>query len=272
MAPDVRVLLGTPCTQDGVTRQYLSSALALQKHCDTLEWALEVRTRADGLVTRSRNVFASDLVRDASFTHLVMADADIGFEPTVVERLVRSGHPVVGACVPFRETRWERVREVEAITPGLLPEEIDSLAHRYAVSFEPPASGGAIRAKDGFLPARYIGGALLAVTREALVRMSESDMVDRYESCAPSSMGPSDGWTFFDPLVDPETGAYLSEDYAFCQRWRATGGTVWADVVSRVTHNGAVTVKGDIALTLRTAARLVRESQAAGDAGERARN
>lgn len=267
MATKVRVLVGTPCTQSGVTQQYLSSVLALQRRFDHLGWGLDVRTLTDGLVTRTRNTFGSQLVDDPMFTHLLMADADIGFDPSVVERLVGSGHDVVGACVPFRETRWTRVREAIDTAPELLPEELESIAHLHAVSFERPAAGAVVHAQDGFLPARFIGGALLLASREVFVRLSRTDVVDRYEHSLPASYGPSGGWTFFDPLVDPVTGVYLSEDYAFCQRWRATGGLVWADVLSRVTHNGAVTVHGDIALTLRTAARLTRGSRPAGDAG-----
>lgn len=257
-------MVGTPCTQGGVTQQYLTSVLALQRRFDELGWGLDVQTRADGLVTRTRNLFASDMVRSDGFTHLLMADADIGFEPSVVERLVRSGHDVVGACVPFREARWAQVREAVDVVVDLLPEELESMAHRYAVSFEPPAPGGVVRAEDGFLQARFIGGALLLAGREVFVRLSQSGAVDRYQSAGPRSLGPTDGWTFFDPLVDPLTHSYLSEDYAFCHRWRATGGVVWADVLSRVTHNGTVTVRGDIALTLRTAARLAREKGATG--------
>lgn len=264
---DVRVLVGTPCTQGGVTQQYLTSVLALQRRFDQLGWSLDVQTRADGLVTRTRNLFGSDMVRTDAFTHLLMADADIGFEPSVVERLVRSGHDVVGACVPFREARWSRVREAVDVAPDLLPEELESMAHRYAVSFEAPQPRAVVRAEDGFLPARFVGGALLLARRDVFVQLSHSEVVDRYESAGPRSLGPTDGWTFFDPLVDPATDFYLSEDYAFCYRWREIGGTVWADVLSRVTHNGTVTVRGDIALTLRTAARLATKSQATGDAG-----
>jgi len=267
MNATVHVLVGTPCTQSGVTQQYLSSVLALQRRFDHLGWGLDVRTRADGLVTRTRNTFGSQLVHDPTYTHLLMVDADIGFDPSVVERLLSSGHDVVGACVPLRETRWTRVRDAVDVAPGLLPEELEAIAHLHAVSFEPPAAGAVVQAQDGFLPARFIGGALLLARREVFVRLSEADVVDRYESSAPAAHGPSDGWTFFDPLVDPLTGVYLSEDYAFCQRWRATGGSVWADVLSRVTHNGEVTINGDIALTLRTAGRLTHDSGSVGEAG-----
>ena len=42
----------------------------------------------------------------------------------------------------------------------------------------------------------------------------------------------------FDPLVR-EDGARLSEDFAFCHRWRTLcGGEVWASVAHQITHVG----------------------------------
>jgi hypothetical protein len=42
----------------------------------------------------------------------------------------------------------------------------------------------------------------------------------------------------FDPVVRSD-GARLSEDFAFCHRWRTLcGGEVWASVAHRITHVG----------------------------------
>ena len=47
-------------------------------------------------------------------------------------------------------------------------------------------------------------------------------------------------WRFFDCMVDPDSGRYLSEDYAFCRRWRDIGGKVFVDSMqadaSRAAH------------------------------------
>jgi hypothetical protein len=58
----------------------------------------------------------------------------------------------------------------------------------------------------------------------------------------------------FETMIEPETGQYLSEDYAFCRRWRDLGGEIWADMQSRLTHVGYTAYSGSLiqAMTLRT--------------------
>ena len=51
----------------------------------------------------------------------------------------------------------------------------------------------------------------------------------------------------FECMIEPESGLYLSEDYAFCRRWRDLGGEVWLDIKSRLTHYGPNAFKGDLA-------------------------
>jgi hypothetical protein len=48
----------------------------------------------------------------------------------------------------------------------------------------------------------------------------------------------SNQYALFDTMIDEETGEYLSEDYAFCRRWRKLGGKVWLDTESRLVHIG----------------------------------
>jgi hypothetical protein len=55
----------------------------------------------------------------------------------------------------------------------------------------------------------------------------------------------------FEPMIEPETGEYLSEDYAFCRRWRDLGGEVWADAESPLTHVGHATYRGSLVQALK---------------------
>ncbi len=58
-------------------------------------------------------------------------------------------------------------------------------------------------------------------------------------------------WLFFDCMVDPDSGRYLSEDFAFCRRWRDIGGKVWVDLDCKLKHLGQHMYNGDLAESLR---------------------
>jgi hypothetical protein len=58
-------------------------------------------------------------------------------------------------------------------------------------------------------------------------------------------------WLFSDCMVDPDSGRYLSEDYAFCRRWRDIGGKIWVDRNCKLLHLGQHNFGGDLAESLR---------------------
>ena len=237
MSERTRILLGTPVAGEQAAVSYLHTVLNLHRHAMRVGWELEISHRSDGLVTRSRNAFASQVVADDSFTHLLMIDSDISFDAPVVERLVASGHPVVGACVPLRHVRWDRVAQLADTEQDPSPQDLSAISHSFAVTF---SEGAHAKALNGFLPADFVGSAVMLIARDALVTVAESDQVQHYRP---------NGWTFFDPFVD-DRGTYLSEDYAFCQRWRNLGGTVFADPTATITHTGPVAITGNLSSTL----------------------
>ncbi len=113
-----------------------------------------------------------------------------------------------------------------------------------------PLEGTDARVEDGFAAARYAGTGLQLLKRCVLPRMVAAHPELRFrtihtlEGDQPRSENLC---ALFDPEIDADTGAYLSEDYAFCRRWRALGGDIWLDLRSKITHVGADQFKGDAA-------------------------
>ncbi len=58
--------------------------------------------------------------------------------------------------------------------------------------------------------------------------------------------GSPNRFALFECMIDPKTGTYLSEDFAFCKRWTDIGGEIWADLESRLDHVGPSVFNGDI--------------------------
>jgi hypothetical protein len=87
------------------------------------------------------------------------------------------------------------------------------------------------------------------------------DMMKRYPELNYVPDGPPNHpqahlhWLFFDCMVDPESGRYLSEDYAFCRRWRDMGGKVYVDVDTPLQHLGQMAYSGNLFQSLRAQGR-----------------
>ena len=100
--------------------------------------------------------------------------------------------------------------------------------------------GGEREIEDGFVTGTYAGAGFLMIKRGVFEKMRASYPYLQYKAAhttASPSLSPNQ-FAFFDCVIDEASGEYLSEDYAFCQRWRALGGQIWLDTRSTLAHVG----------------------------------
>ena len=70
---------------------------------------LKVHLRdGDALITRARANLVTLFLDDPAATHLLFVDADIGFTPDQVFRLIESGADVVAGCYPIKRVNWDQ--------------------------------------------------------------------------------------------------------------------------------------------------------------------
>jgi hypothetical protein len=250
MSDRPHLMVATPCYGGQVTTAYANSLLRLQSACRgrgvDFEWLM---LGGDALITRARADLVAHFLDRPDTTHLLFIDADIGFEPAQVFRLMDFGAEVTAAAYPAKRIDWARVREV--ITSGMA--EPQSTALEYVFEVEDPAR---IVARDGFAQVRYAGTGFLMVRRAALTMLCAAYPQLKYQrtSSVTDPLGQSPNrFALFDCMIDPLSGVYLSEDYAFCRRWTALGGEIWVDVESRLTHVGPMAFAGNLATQFRPA-------------------
>ncbi len=108
---------------------------------------------------------------------------------------------------------------------------------------------------DGFMQVREAPTGFMCLKRQVFDRMIAAYPELRYVPDWPKGTYPEGGvhFRFFDVMVDPVSGRYLSEDYGFCRLWENIGGEVHVDATSNLTHQGERLYTGDFATTLRTA-------------------
>ena len=238
------IFLATPCYGGLATIAFMGSVLALQRECMTRKVGLQVELGGgDALISRARGVMAAKFLEHTGHSHLLFVDADIGFKPQSVFRLLDAGKDIVGGVYPTKRIDWAKARR--AIETGA--KDVPAAALAYVVRFLPNAAQEVEVDQNGFAAVAYVGTGFMLIARPALQRLADAhpELRARHGDMA-GAMVP-EATMVFDTLIEPETGQYLSEDYAFCRRWRDLGGEIFADFETRLTHVGHAAYEGSLA-------------------------
>lgn len=239
------ILIGTPSYNGSVTFNYMHSVLEMVELCNRARVGIGFQPLAhESLVTRARNFIANSFLRQKDYSHLLFIDADIGFPGNAALRYMRADKDVVCGIYPLKHLDVDRLRRMPA---GLSSEEAVASTLRYTVKLQ----AGCV-VEGGLVPVEYGSTGFMMIKRQVLERMAEAHPELRYRnSFVNSGDEEGDNWAFFDTAIDPENRDYLPEDYAFCKRWRALGGEIHADVLSRFVHSGGYDYPGDYPAYLR---------------------
>lgn len=149
-------------------------------------------------------------------THLLFVDADMQFEPNLVVDMLKAGVPLIGCLYPKK--RW--------------PIEWVGSAHP-----DNPAP------ENGLLELEAVGCGVMLIRRDCVENMLAKGNVPVLEDLSKTGLAHMVDTPFkrilrcFDKITD-ESGRYLSEDYSFCHRHRASGGKVYAAIEHVICHIG----------------------------------
>ena len=239
------VLIATPCYGGLMTHVYVHSLLKLMGAAGAYGFSAGLLTSAhDSLITRSRNALVKSFLDSPSATHLMFVDADIGFEPAALHRLLAFDEDLVAGMYPVKVVNWSKMSA--SARQGMSAEEL-RLSGMHFVGV--PCTGGEREERGGFVTGRYAGTGFMMIRRSAIERMVAAYPETRYRTMHTYPATPQRGSPFynlFDCIIDPETGEYLSEDFTFCHRFRKLGGKVWLDTESRLRHVGSMEFHADI--------------------------
>jgi hypothetical protein len=242
-ATAVNLVVATPCFGGQISVVYAASLFKLQQRVRAYsDFNLKILFKdGDALITRARASLVSQFLDDPSATHLLFVDADIGFEPEQVLRLIQCGADMCAAVYPVKRIDWDKVKKsVEAARPNP-----GAAALHYVFEVEDP---NAAVTSAGFVKVRYAGTGFLMIRRAALERLCAHYPQLRYrrDHSLDAATASGNRFALFECMI-AEDGTYLSEDFAFCKRWTDIGGEIWADLDSKLNHVGPMTFSGDLA-------------------------
>src|ERR1700729_197306 len=112
MTEQIHLVVATPCFGGQVSSIYASSIFHLQSAVRSLSnMSLKIELRdGDALITRARANLMTLFLDDPTATHFLFVDADIGFKPNQVFRLIESGADVVAGCYPIKRVNWDKAK------------------------------------------------------------------------------------------------------------------------------------------------------------------
>lgn len=240
---------------------FMKSCLDLQSLC--IKYSVDVKFSFlfnESLITRARNYLADEFLRSES-THLMFIDSDIHFNPEHVLSLVALDKDVSGAPYPKKAIKWSSVwtmaKNLIRNNPNFdeskfNPTELETIAGDYVFNAVPGTTKFNVQEP---LEVMEIGTGFMMIKRNVFDKFR---VEYPHLSYKPDHVGQQnfDGsryiHAYFDTVIDPDTHRYLSEDYFFCQLWRAIGGKVWLCPWMETGHVGTYEFKGNMNAIART--------------------
>lgn len=228
----VHLFVATPCFGGAVYQRYMQCVYMLMQYGSSHGFRVSVELLGrESLITRARNMLVSKFMDSETATHLFFIDADIGFEIPQVLRMIEADKDVVAGMYPLKLLDWDEA----ALKRAREGEPLDYAPIRFVGTPSMP-----LQREGAFVAADYAGTGFMMIKREAIARMFEAYPELNYKCAHNSADGyfSPNQYALFDTAIDEETREYLSEDYAFCKRYRKIGGQIWLDTESRLVHIG----------------------------------
>jgi hypothetical protein len=245
----MKILIGTPVYDEQVLVPYHLSVLAM------LAYFRRARPQAQfdsglissAIVTQARNAMATRVLLDPSYTHLLFIDADMGFRPELIGKMIDFDQPVVGCIYPKRVYDHARFAEAARTTPD--PEIARAIAQTYVGGADDLMAGdhGQPILRGDFARALRAGTGIMLIKREALETLRDTfpELWTDDPEGAYRPLGAQGAFQVFEAM-QTSTGVFCSEDYAFCLRWvEGCGGEIWSCFNEPIRHVGRERYVGD---------------------------
>lgn len=157
-ANQVNLVIATPCFGGQISAVYAASLFKLQKFLRRYaDLNLKVLFKdGDALITRARASLVQQFLDDPTSTHLLFVDADIGFEPERVVRLIECAADMCAAVYPIKRIDWDRVKT----TIDSARRNPSAAALQYVFEVEDPNT---VIERGGFVRVRYAGTGFLMI-------------------------------------------------------------------------------------------------------------
>ncbi len=236
-----RLLVATPCAHSVVSSHYAATLFHLGRALTERGVRTEVSLVSASDLVLIRNEFASQVLADPGYTHLLFLDSDMSFEARLVPRMLDFDEDFVSVAYAKRQLNLERL--LADVTPAEAASR-DGLAQvifrNMDYNVRPIRRGDQVvfDVRAGFAKVLGTGMGVCLLKRRVFEEMASRGVAKKRLDHHPTTGARLPYYGFFDTMTDA-SGTLLAEDYSFCQRWvEGCGGDVWACIDERIGHHG----------------------------------
>lgn len=215
----VHLHIGIPCYGGMMSEPTVTSLLkfVLMASRVGLPWSLDTMVN-ESLITRGRNNLMAKMMSNQAATHFMFIDADIRFEPDSIFQMLVYEKDVIG---------------------GLYPKK--SIPTNYVINLLPQT-----QIQGDVFTVDTMGTGFLIFKRDVYQKLCDAHPESKYvDDVGLGKQYEPYMYAIFDTEID-QKGHYLSEDWLFCRRWQAIGGSIWAHSKVLLNHCGHYEYKGDL--------------------------
>lgn len=248
------ILIAIPCYDRQISEPTMMSVIKTIMYFRDYNIKFGIATITDSLISRARNNMAAKFLANEKLTHMMFIDADIGFEPEDVIKLLWHEQEIITAAYPIKSINWDAVKE--NVIKGIEPENLLENSVRFVVNpvkrSNLPIDGieeeKKISIVNGAIEIFDAGTGFMLIKREAFTKLIEKYPHLKYSDDTGGLNEDEKKFTyaFFNSYIDTHLNRFLSEDYGFCRYWQDIGGKVWVDPMIKLSHLGRIEYKGSM--------------------------
>lgn len=240
----VKLFLATPMYNGDAKGFYLQGLIGLQQVLP--KYGVGITTSMifnESLITRGRNALSKGFMQSDS-THLMFIDSDIRFDPQHVVGMIAADVDVICGIYPKKEINWQSVHA--AVLRGVEPKDLHKHSGSFVVNLVNYQASATVASDKPF--EIYNGGTgFMLIKRHVLEKMKNH--VETYINDVVDALGNGERdpiTEYFFTCIEPGTRRLLSEDFAFCAKWREMGGKIHAAPWVKLAHCGSYLFDGEL--------------------------
>lgn len=198
----------------------------------------------ESLITRARNSLSKDFL-ESECTHLMFIDADIGFDPQDIIRMIHADKDIICGVYPKKEINWIEV--AKAVNAGVPPQELHKHTGAFVVNL---VNDDVVMEGDIYTPMEIANGGtgFMLIKREVFEGLIGKVPVYYNDvfAAVDEERKPQPINEFFATSITEKGTRLLSEDYHFCKIAREAGYKVWAAPWAQLSHTGTYIFNGQL--------------------------